>query len=116
MYFVLYTENIFGINQRSGEVYLLSSLDRETKDSYQIKIVAKDGGGKTELSSSVKLSIHVMDVNDNPPIFYPKEYFVFVPPSDSPSSSSRLPLEFPIIELRASDKDVALNSKIQYNY
>ena len=116
MYVVLYTENLFGINQRSGEVFLLSSLDRETKDSYAIKIVAKDGGGKTALSSSVQLSIHVIDVNDNPPIFYPKEYFVLVPPSDLPLSSSRLPLETPIIELYASDEDVALNSRIQYNW
>ena len=95
---------------------MLSSLDRERKDSYTIKIVAKDGGGKTELSSSVKLRIHVMDVNDNPPIFYPKEYFVLIPPSDLPTSSSRLPLEIPILKIYASDKDDALNSRIQYNW
>ena len=94
----------------------MSNLDRETKDSYEITIVAKDNGEKVQLSSSTSLNIHVMDANDNSPTFYPREYFVLVPPSDLFTSSSRLQLETPIIKLRASDKDVALNSKIQFNW
>ena len=105
-------ENLFGVNQRSGEVYTLSNLDRETKDFYEIKVVAKDSG-KTQLSSFVRLKIHVVDVNDNFPTFYPKEYFISLPDG---LSSSRLSLDEPIAKLQAYDRDVGINANIQYNW
>ena len=109
----LSAENIFGINERSGEVFALSNLDRETKDFYEIKIIAKDGGRK-QLSSFAKLKIHVVDINDNSPNFYPKEYFVVLPPNNSPSS--RLHLDEAIVTVFASDKDDGLNAKVRYNW
>lgn len=54
----------FSINISTGQVHLLNSLDRELKDTIEFTIYAVDGGG---LESSVKVSIIVMDVNDNPP-------------------------------------------------
>lgn len=108
------SDNIFGINQRSGEVYILSSLDREQKDFYELKIVAKDQG-KIQFSSSTQLKVNVMDANDNLPIFYPKEYFVRIP-SVLESKSFRLPLATPLVSLQASDKDADLNSKIEFNW
>ena len=89
-------------------------MDREQKDSYDLKIVATDQG-KPQLSSSTLLKINVVDANDNSPIFYPKEYFVNVP-ADSSSKSFRLPLDIPIISLQASDKDLGVNSEIEFNW
>ena len=106
-------EDLFGINQRSGEVFSISNLDRETKDVYEVQIVAKDSGSK-QLSSSVKLTIHVLDINDNSPEFYPLEYFVSL--STPTFSSSRLPLDTPIVKILAYDKDDGINSEIRYNW
>ena len=42
-------------------------MDRETKDSYIVTLVAKDNGIK-QLQSEAKLYITVEDINDNAPI------------------------------------------------
>ncbi|KAM5212297.1 uncharacterized protein RBU33_004988 [Hipposideros larvatus] len=54
----------FEINQNSGEVTLMASLDFETIESYSIIIQATDGGG---LFGKSTVRIQVMDVNDNTP-------------------------------------------------
>ncbi|KAL1115659.1 hypothetical protein AAG570_005949, partial [Ranatra chinensis] len=47
-----------------GAVVLHGGLDREAKDVYSLTIMATDRGN---LSSQVRLTIYVDDVNDNPP-------------------------------------------------
>ncbi|XP_070270882.1 protocadherin beta-12 [Myotis yumanensis] len=54
----------FEINQKSGEVSLMASLDFETVESYSIIIQATDGGG---LFGKSTVRIQVMDINDNAP-------------------------------------------------
>ncbi|XP_020043490.2 protocadherin beta-12-like [Castor canadensis] len=54
----------FEMNQKSGEVTLIASLDFETIESYSIIIQATDGGG---LFGKSTVKIQVMDVNDNSP-------------------------------------------------
>ncbi|XP_014384500.1 PREDICTED: protocadherin beta-12 [Myotis brandtii] len=54
----------FEINQKSGEVSLMASLDFETIESYSIIIQATDGGG---LFGKSTVRIQVMDINDNAP-------------------------------------------------
>ncbi|XP_045676706.1 protocadherin beta-11-like isoform X2 [Phyllostomus hastatus] len=54
----------FEINQKSGEVSLMASLDFETTESYSIIIQATDGGG---LFGKSTVRIQVVDVNDNAP-------------------------------------------------
>ena len=109
-----YLDNVFQINERSGEIYTLTTLDREQRDFYDLKIVAKDQGAP-QLSSSTQLKINIIDANDNSPIFYPKEYFVRVPISAT-SKTFRLPLETPIVSLQASDNDLDDNSKIEFQW
>ncbi|XP_073992691.1 cadherin 89D isoform X2 [Rhodnius prolixus] len=48
----------------SGKVMLKTPVDRETKDVYALMIVATDRGN---LTSQVKLTIHIDDENDNRP-------------------------------------------------
>lgn len=43
-----------------------SVLDRERKNFYKLRLLAKDSGG---LTSEAQLMIFVTDVNDNPPVF-----------------------------------------------
>jgi Cadherin domain len=52
----------FMINSR-GEVFIVAPLDRETKDSYELSIVASDGMA----TAATHLKVTVLDVNDNVP-------------------------------------------------
>lgn len=70
------SNNLFGIDERTGELYLARRLDYETQQRHGLLISALDGAG---LSSNLSLSVEVQDVNDNPPVFERNEYHVEVP-------------------------------------
>ncbi|CAF0782451.1 unnamed protein product [Adineta steineri] len=56
----------FRINENSGEIYLMKSLDFEKIRSYSISITARDHG-TPQLNNYAQLIIDVTDVNDNIP-------------------------------------------------
>ncbi|NXY19450.1 PCDG7 protein, partial [Atrichornis clamosus] len=58
------TFEIFHLNNETGEITLLRSLDFEEGDGCELEVQARDGGG---LSDTVKVAITVTDVNDNAP-------------------------------------------------
>lgn len=70
----LFTYTIFGdghemfhVHENTGIVtFIGKKLDREEKSSYVLKVVARDRGG---LSSEAKLTINILDENDNVPKF-----------------------------------------------
>ncbi|KAG9490998.1 hypothetical protein GDO78_006380, partial [Eleutherodactylus coqui] len=55
---------IFSIDSLNGDIKIIGTLDYEASDSYEMTVQAKDGGG---LVTHCKLSIQVIDVNDNAP-------------------------------------------------
>ncbi|XP_068128026.1 protocadherin gamma-B2-like [Hyperolius riggenbachi] len=55
---------IFNINSSEGEVKVVGHLDYEVAETYEMTVEAKDGGGHV---THCKLSIQVIDVNDNIP-------------------------------------------------
>lgn len=58
---------LFEVKESTGAVYFIGTkLDREEKNMYLLKIVARDKGN---LSSEAKLSISIVDENDNIPKF-----------------------------------------------
>lgn len=58
---------LFYVNEKTGEVsFIGNELDREKKSMYILRIVARDKGG---LSSETKLTITVVDENDNEPVY-----------------------------------------------
>ncbi|CAF3652004.1 unnamed protein product [Rotaria sordida] len=57
---------IFRINEYTGELYLIKTLDYEKIRSYSISITARDHG-IPQLSNYAQLIIDVTDVNDNVP-------------------------------------------------
>lgn len=60
---------IFRLDKNTGKIYFNSAdkpLDREKRSVFNLRLVAKDKGG---LSDEAKLTIHVEDENDNPPMF-----------------------------------------------
>ena len=59
--------NTFSLNPDSGDLVLVSSLDRETRDRMDFVVTATDGG--VSQAGSVQVRVRVTDVNDNPPVF-----------------------------------------------
>ena len=54
----------FGIEQKTGKVFVYSSLDRESVASYKLNVSASDG----LFTSFANLNITVLDANDNLPV------------------------------------------------
>ncbi|OXB52091.1 hypothetical protein ASZ78_006160, partial [Callipepla squamata] len=56
--------NLFHLESTTGAIKLVRNLDFEDGDFYELGLQARDGGG---ISDTAKVSISVMDVNDNAP-------------------------------------------------
>ena len=81
-------------------------LDRETLDSYELEVIARDKGTPS-LSNSTRASIRVLDVNDNKPEFN-KSTLVGQIYENRPVGSS-------VTTVVATDKDIGRNGKITYS-
>ena len=68
--------DIFEINELSGELSSKITLDREAQSEYLVTVVASDHGQDQVLSAQVPVHVIVTDINDNPPILYPIHYFM----------------------------------------
>nr|XP_024643762.1 cadherin-23 isoform X4 [Macaca nemestrina] len=95
----------FLINSSSGVVVTTTELDRERIAEYQLRVVASDAGTPIKSSTST-LTIHVLDVNDEMPTFFPAVYNVSV--------SEDVPREFRVVWLNCTDNDVGLNAELSY--
>ena len=88
-------------------IILEDRLDREKKDSYMIKVIAKDGGS-TPKQSILDVHISVLDVNDNSPVFSQKLYNVTVKNGHDKN--------IPLVTLFATDLDAGKNGNIFYHF
>ena len=72
---------------RFGDLRLVttSKLDREMVDSYQLVVVAYDGGDPVK-SGSLKVTVKVVDTNDNVPVFGRAAYEFTVTEDQPPGS------------------------------
>lgn len=102
---VLYTDR-FSLDGHSGELKLISPLDREEKEVYNLTIIAEDHG-ETPLISYSQVIVSVTDVNDERPVFGQKTYLSSVNEDAAPGTV--------IITIRAEDKDLGRNSKLTYH-
>ncbi|XP_039872406.1 protocadherin alpha-2-like [Simochromis diagramma] len=80
-------------------------LDRETTSVYNVTITATDEGAPP-LSSNKVITVHVSDVNDNPPRFTEPFISVYVK-ENSPTGSV-------IYTVNAFDADLDVNAKVTY--
>ncbi|ELU16902.1 hypothetical protein CAPTEDRAFT_195133 [Capitella teleta] len=98
----------FEVNRDTGEVTTTRRLDREEHKIYELIAVARDTNGPV-LSSTATLSIHVMDLNDNPP------QFTF-PSADNNTvfMSHKVPLGFIVAQIHADDADLGSNGRVKY--
>ena len=81
-------------------------LDRESIESYQLTIVARDSGIPS-LSSTCIIEITVLDENDQVPTFERSTYEVEVYEDTKPDTT--------ILQLNAKDDDKDVNGEVTYS-
>ncbi|KAM9311065.1 protocadherin Fat 2 [Gastrophryne carolinensis] len=86
----------FSIHPERGDLRVLSRLDREQQSKYTLVVRATDNGVRA-LFNEVTIQVHVLDVNDNPPMFVQSNYSLVLQ-DGSPAGTS-------VLTLFATDKD-----------
>ncbi|KAG9264646.1 protocadherin Fat 4-like [Astyanax mexicanus] len=97
-------EEVFELDQRTGEVKLIEYLDFETNSEFHVLVEARDSG-LPPFSTYVEVHLNVSDVNDNPPVFTQKEYRCEV--------SENIPASR-VCEVLAIDADSYANAQVEY--
>ncbi|XP_052829043.1 putative protocadherin beta-18 isoform X1 [Octopus bimaculoides] len=88
-------------------IVLVEKLDRETKDTYTLQVIAKDGGFPKK-QGVLNVKILVKDENDNPPIFTESVYNV--------SLRNTHPKNLSIVTVLAKDFDSDENGQVSYYF
>ncbi|XP_014350991.1 protocadherin-10-like [Latimeria chalumnae] len=104
--FGLDTENR-GEDVKIPVLVLEKALDREEQSLYHLLLTAIDGG-IPERSGSVRITITVLDSNDNAPLFDQKIYFVNLFENSSKGTL--------VIKLNATDADEGSNGDVNYYF
>ncbi|XP_075337530.1 protocadherin gamma-A11-like isoform X38 [Odontesthes bonariensis] len=76
-------KKVFKINRKNGEIKVNGVIDFESFTTYDLRIKAKDGLG---LSSYTKVTVDVIDDNDNIPVIHVKSLTNLVPENVSPGT------------------------------
>ncbi|XP_007941830.1 protocadherin Fat 2 [Orycteropus afer afer] len=94
----------FKLDPHTGELTTLKALDRERKDVYNLVAKATDGGGR---SCQADVTLHVEDVNDNAPRFFPSHCSVAV--------FDNTTVKTPVAVVFARDPDQGTNAQVVYS-
>ncbi|XP_068443365.1 protocadherin gamma-C5-like isoform X10 [Clinocottus analis] len=88
------------------ELVLNKSLDREKKSTHNLFLTAMDGGNPVKTGTS-KITVNVLDNNDNGPLFENTFYKVAVQENSANGSF--------VITTKATDIDEGVNGEIEYS-
>ena len=97
----------FAINETTGEVTLLSSLNREQMHTFFIGLEASDRGVVNSFSGFGELIVRVLDVNDENPVFDENPYI-------SPSVPEDADIGYSVVTVNAEDADLGENATVSY--
>lgn len=89
-----------------GDVVLARQLDRENVTEFQLVVTAEDNG-MPRLSAMTIVSLTVLDINDNPPVFADSVKTTTLP--------ENTPLDTQVITILAEDSDEGSNQEIVYS-
>ncbi|XP_068260197.1 protocadherin-23 [Nyctibius grandis] len=92
----------FAIDQHTGVVTVVEPLDFEETAVYRLRIIVSDSVHQTE----AELTILVLDVNDNPPVFTQDSYQVSLP--------ELISMDAAVLTVSAVDRDSEHNGMISY--
>uniref|UniRef100_A0A8C9Y0W8 FAT atypical cadherin 4 n=1 Tax=Sander lucioperca TaxID=283035 RepID=A0A8C9Y0W8_SANLU len=98
-------KGLFSLNSKTGVLSLAHPLDFEEMQQHELRVSATDGGWIAK-TSYVSVTVHVTDVNDNPPVFDPDEYFPIV--------QENVPSGTTVIKMNATDRDSGANAVMAY--
>ncbi|XP_010901975.1 protocadherin-19 isoform X6 [Esox lucius] len=101
------TRDVFKIDPRTGIITVNGPLDYETKHIYEIDVQAKDLGPNS-IPAHCKVTVNVMDANDNPPVIS-----LLSVNTELIEVSENAPRGYVIALVRVSDKDAGANGKVQ---
>ncbi len=96
----------FGIGA-NGQISVVDDLDRETTKSFELTIRA-DTGTSPPLVAYTKVTVQIMDVNDNSPVFESKTYQVSI--AENAEVGTKL------VQVIAHDIDEGANADISYDF
>jgi protocadherin-16/23 len=99
-------DDIFGIFPNSGWIYLLQSLDRESRDHYTLTVAATDNGTPAGTATS-RVSVNILDANDNDPVFT-QEAYEFSVEENQPRGAQ-------VGRVAATDSDLEVNAVVRYS-
>ncbi|XP_028314884.1 protocadherin alpha-8-like [Gouania willdenowi] len=85
---------------------LKKSLDREQRNKHMLLVTAVDGG-KPPRSATLNVSIIVLDINDNRPIFSQEVYEMSV--------KENIPVGTSVFRMNATDHDEGINGEVEYS-
>ncbi|XP_067153132.1 protocadherin-23 [Apteryx mantelli] len=92
----------FAINQHTGVITVVEPLDFEETSVYKLGIIVSDSVHQTE----AELTILILDVNDNPPVFTQDSYQVSLP--------ELISVDAAVLTITAVDRDSEHNGMISY--
>ncbi|KAL0974290.1 hypothetical protein UPYG_G00218350 [Umbra pygmaea] len=99
----------FRLKRIHGDNYMVvtnCTLDREKVMEYNLTLLAQDNGDPP-LSCIRHLVVHVMDVNDNAPVFSKSQYRA--------SFNENNAVGFQVFKVEASDVDIELSGRVSYS-
>ena len=105
-YSLIEDSNMFEIEPRSGKIFLIGTLDRESRDEYLLQVAANDSSWRAQTT----VTIIVLDENDNAPIFERSHYEFKKIIGGSIDPESR------VGRVIASDYDAGVNREIEYSF
>ncbi|XP_036234483.1 cadherin-19 [Molothrus ater] len=107
LYSLVEGQPYFSVEPKTGVIRMASQMDRETKDQYLVIIQAKDMVGQPgALSATATVTINLSDVNDNPPEFQQRLYYMSV--------SEEAPVGTTVGKVFAEDRDIGDNAAMDY--
>ncbi|NXS54993.1 CAD19 protein, partial [Brachypteracias leptosomus] len=107
LYSLIQGQPYFSVEPKTGVIRMASQMDRETKDQYLVIIQAKDMVGQPgALSATATVTINLSDINDNPPKFQQRLYYM--------SISEEAPVGTTVGKVFAEDSDIGKNAAMNY--
>ncbi|XP_065110593.1 protocadherin Fat 1a isoform X2 [Paramisgurnus dabryanus] len=97
---------VFSIEEETGVLRISHPLDRELQPLYTLRAKATDRGSPRHLSSVTTISISILDINDNPPVFERREYTATVAEDVSVGTQ--------VLRVHAASRDAEAGAEITY--
>jgi hypothetical protein len=98
------SQEFFSIEKATGAISTVSKLDREFMDTHYLEVAAVDT--TSQHTATTTLVVHVVDINDNAPIFEQSVY--------NASVHELTPIGTPVVSVLAHDRDAGENGRLTY--